>query len=70
MIHVPAFDPTKIMVKSVKALLHVSLRPIYIYFANGEVYSINHYVIKFVSNLPQVGGLLWFPLPIKLTTTI
>ena len=45
----------------------VSLNPIY-----GEVYSIQHYVIKFVSDLQQVGGFLWvlrFPPPIKLTTT-
>jgi hypothetical protein len=41
--------------------------------ANGEVYSIQHYVIKFVSDLWKVGGFLWvlqFPLPIKLNTTI
>jgi hypothetical protein len=25
----------------------------------GEVYSIQHYVIKFVSELRQVGGFLW-----------
>jgi hypothetical protein len=31
----------------------VSLNP-----AHGEVYSIQHYVIKFVSNLRQVGGFL------------
>ena len=33
-------------------------------FVHGEVYSIQHYVIKFVCNLRQVGGflrLLWFP---------
>jgi len=45
----------------------VSLNPIY-----GEVYLIQHYVIKFVSDLQQVGGFLWvlgFPPPIKLTTT-
>ena len=38
---------------------------------NDEVYSIQHYVIKFVSDLRQVGGflrILGFPLPIKLTT--
>ena len=34
---------------------------------HGEVYSIQHYVIKFDSDLRQVGG---FPPPIKLTTTI
>ena len=35
-----------------------------------EVYSIQHYVIKIVSDLRQVGGFLQFPPPIKLTTTI
>jgi hypothetical protein len=37
---------------------------------NDEVYSIQHYVIKFVSDLRQVGGflrVLGFPLSIKLT---
>ena len=37
------------------------------------VYLIQHYVIKFVSDLRQVGGflrVLRFPPPIKLTTTI
>ena len=34
---------------------------------HGEVYSIQHYGIKFVSDLQQVGG---FPPPIKLTATI
>jgi len=41
--------------------------------AHGEVYSIQHYVIKFVSDLQQVGGFLRihrFPPLIKLTTTI
>ena len=36
--------------------------------AHGEVYSIQHYVIKFVSDLRQVGGFLpvvRFPSPIK-----
>ena len=40
---------------------------------NGEVYSIQLYVIKFVSYLRQVGGFLWvrqFSPPIKLTATI
>jgi hypothetical protein len=39
----------------------------------GEVYSIQHYVIKFVSDLRQVGGflrVLQVPPPIKLTATI
>jgi hypothetical protein len=29
---------------------------------HAEVYSILHYVINFVSDLPQVGGFLRFPL--------
>ena len=40
---------------------------------SDEVYSIQHYVIKFVSYLRQVRGflrVLRFPLPIKLTTRI
>jgi len=40
---------------------------------HGEMYSIQHYVIKFVSDLHQVGGflrVLWFPPPIKLTAMI
>ena len=39
---------------------------------HGEVYLIQHYVIKFVSNLRQVDGFLQvlrFPPPIKLTAT-
>jgi hypothetical protein len=40
----------------------VSLNP-----AHCEVYSIQHYVIKFVSDLRQVGGFLQFPPPLKLT---
>ena len=37
---------------------------------HGKVYSIQHYVIKFVSYLQRFGGflrVLQFPLPIKLT---
>jgi hypothetical protein len=40
---------------------------------HGEVYSIQHYVIKFVSDLRQIGGFLQvlrFPPPIKLTAMI
>jgi hypothetical protein len=39
---------------------------------HGEMFSIQHYVIKFVSDLRQVSGFLWvlrFPPPIKLTAT-
>ena len=41
--------------------------------AHGDVYSIQHYVIKFVSDLRQVGGflrVLRYPPPIKLTATM
>ena len=41
--------------------------------ADGEVYSIRHYVIKFISDLRQVGGflrVLIFSPPMKLTSTI
>ena len=40
--------------------------------AHGEVYMIQNYAIKFVSDLRQVGGCFWvlrFPPPIKLTET-
>jgi hypothetical protein len=40
---------------------------------SGEVYFVQHYVIKFVSNLQQVGGflwVLWFPPRIKLIAMI
>jgi hypothetical protein len=47
----------------------VSLNP-----AHGKVYSIQHYVIKFVSDLQQVSGgflqILLFPPSIKLTAMI
>ena len=38
--------------------------------AYGEVYSILHYEIKFVSDLCQIGDFLRFPPPITLTSTI
>jgi hypothetical protein len=40
---------------------------------HGEVYSIQQYVKKFVSDLRQVGSFHWvfrFPVPIKLTAMI
>ena len=40
---------------------------------NPDVYSIQLYLIKFVSDLCQVGGFLWvlqFPPPMKLTAMI
>jgi len=45
---------------AVMGLLVVSSNPIY-----GEVYSIQHNVIKFVSDLRQVGAFLRFLPPIK-----
>ena len=48
-----------------QSVLVVSLNPTY-----GKVYSIQHYVIKFVSDLRQVGGFLRFPPSIKLTHDI
>jgi len=44
-----------------------------LFLPHGEMYSMQHYVIKLVSNLRQVDGflrVLWFPPPIKLTATI
>jgi hypothetical protein len=40
---------------------------------NGEMYLIQHYVIKFVNDLQEVSGFLrglWFPPPIKLPAMI
>jgi hypothetical protein len=40
---------------------------------HGEVYLIQHYVMKFASDLRHVSGFLWllrFPPPINLTPTI
>ena len=37
---------------------------------HGDVYSLQHYSIKFVSYLRQVNGFLRFPPSIKLTATI
>jgi hypothetical protein len=40
---------------------------------HGEVYSIQHYLTKFVSDLRQVSDFLrflWFPPPVKLIATI
>ena len=37
--------------------------------AHGKVYSIKHYVIKFVNDLRQFGAFLRLPPPIKLSAT-
>ena len=60
---------TKLPVQSVPSTTKfVSSNP-----ADNEVYSIQYYVIKFVSDLRHVGGflrVLRVPPPIQLTTTI
>ena len=38
--------------------------------AQGKVYSMQQYVMKYVSDLRPVGGFLRFPPPIKLATKI
>jgi hypothetical protein len=51
----------------------ITTKDVNLNLAHGEVYSIQHYLIKFVINLWQVGGflrVLQFPPPIKLTTAI
>ena len=66
---VVGFTTTQLPVQSVPiATKVVNPNPIH-----GEMYSIQHYVIKFVSDLQQVDGylrLLRFPPPIKLAATI
>jgi hypothetical protein len=40
---------------------------------DDDVYSIQHYVIKFIGDIRQFGGFLWvfrFPPPVKLIVTI
>jgi hypothetical protein len=52
-------------------LPHIFTKVVFSLPAHVEVYSIQHYVLKFVSDLQRVGGLhrvLWFPPSIKLTT--
>jgi len=53
--------------------VHITTNVVSSNTVHGDVYSIQHYVIKFVSDLRPVGGFLWviqFPPPIKLTATI
>ena len=53
--------------------VHITTKVVSLNPAHGEVYSIQHYVIKFISDLWQVGGFLrglWFPPLINLTATI
>jgi hypothetical protein len=53
--------------------VHITSKVVSSNLVHGEVYSMQHYVIKFVCDLRQVGGflwVLWFLLPIKLTAAI
>ena len=53
--------------------VHITTKVVGSNTAHDEVYSIHYYVIKFVSDLRQVGGFRWvlrFPPPIELTATI
>jgi hypothetical protein len=62
MVWIAEYLDLQLLVQSVPITTKVvSLNP-----AHGEVYSIQHYVIKFVSDLRQVSGFLWvlmFPPP-------
>jgi hypothetical protein len=40
--------------------VHITTKVVSLNPAHGEVYSIQHYVIKFVSALRQVGGFLGY----------
>ena len=54
-------------------LVHITTKAMSSNYAHGEVYSIQHNVIKLVSNLRQIGGFLMelrFLPTIKLTVTI
>ena len=50
--------------------VHITTNVLSSNLAHSEVYLIQHYVIKFVSDLWQGGGFLRFHPPIRLTTTI
>ena len=50
--------------------VHITTKVMSLNPVHGEVYLIQHYVIKFVSDFRQVGGFLRFPPPIKLIATI
>ena len=55
------------------ALVHITTKVVSSNPVHGEVHSIQHYVIKFDSDLRQVDGflrVLRFPPPIQLTVTI
>ena len=65
---VVGFTTTLYLCNQCQSPLRLSSNPVH-----GEVSSIQHYVIKFVSDLWQVSGFLrvvQFPQPIKMTSTI
>ena len=63
----------KNLIVSIVESVHINTKVVGSNPVHGEVYSIQHYVIKFVSDLRQVCGflrVLRLPPPIKLTATI
>ena len=48
----------------------ITTKVVILNYANGEVYSIQNYVLMFVSDLRQVGGFHRFPPPITMIATI
>ena len=66
---VVGFTTTHVPMQSVPIITEVMSSNL----AHGEVYSIQYYVVKFVSDLRQVGGfhrVLLFPSPVTLTAMI
>ena len=47
--------------------MHINTKVVGSNTVHGDVYPIQHYVIKFVSDLRQIGGFLRFPPPTNLT---
>ena len=45
--------------------VHITTNVVSSNIVQGAVYSMQHYVIKFVNDLQQVGGFLRFPPPIN-----
>jgi hypothetical protein len=45
--------------------MHITTEAVISNIVQGEVYSMQHYVIKFVSDLQQVSGFHRFPTPIN-----
>jgi hypothetical protein len=51
-------------------IVYINIIPSVAFWVHGELYSIQHLVIKFVSHFRRVGGFLRFPPARKLTATI